>query len=318
MIKKISKLGLGCWGLGGDAYGSIDDDLSKKIIYKAIDSGINFFDTSPTYGFGKSEERLGKYLPKNDNLIIATKVGMKAHSGTEVPLSFTLKSIEKSIDQSLNRLNIESIPLAQLHSPMLDYKTLFPDIFETLKLLTEKGKVKQWGISIAKPNHFANLEKDWNWASIEFNFSLIDQRILKYENYYQNYSGILIARTPLNFGFLTKQSTSESMVKDPKSHLSKWSKIQIEKWDFAASEMRKLSEKLGRTLTELAIRFTLDTNLVEYSIPGAMNLSELEENISASKALPLSIGEILEIYAVYKNIEINLNLITPFKDVIID
>ena len=318
MIKKISKLGLGCWGLGGDAYGSIDDDLSKKIIYKAIDSGINFFDTSPTYGFGKSEERLGKYLPKNDNLIIATKVGMKAHSGTEVPLSFTLKSIEKSIDQSLIRLNIESIPLAQLHSPMLDYKTLFPDIFETLKLLTEKGKVKQWGISIAKPNHFANLEKDWNWASIEFNFSLIDQRILKYENYYQNYSGILIARTPLNFGFLTKQSTSESMVKDPKSHLSKWSKIQIEKWDFAASEMRKLSEKLGRTLTELAIRFTLDTNLVEYSIPGAMNLSELEENISASKALPLSIGEILEIYAVYKNIEINLNLITPFKDVIID
>ena len=108
------------------------------------------------------------------------------------------------------------------------------------------------------------------------------------------------------------------MVKDPKSHLSKWSKIQIEKWDFAASEMRKLSEKLGRTLTELAIRFTLDTNLVEYSIPGAMNLSELEENISASKALPLSIGEILEIYTVYKNIEINLNLITPFKDVIID
>jgi aryl-alcohol dehydrogenase-like predicted oxidoreductase len=318
LIKKIAKLGLGCWGLGGDAYGSIDDDLSKKIIYKAIDSGINFFDTSPTYGFGKSEERLGKYLPKNDNLIIATKVGMKAHSGTEVPLSFTLKSIEKSIDQSLIRLNIESIPLAQLHSPMLDYKILFPDIFETLKLLTKKGKVKQWGISIAKPNHFANLEKDWNWASIEFNFSLIDQRILKYENYYENFSGILIARTPLNFGFLTKQSKSESMMKDPKSHLSKWSKIQIEKWNFAASEMRKLSEKLGRTLTELAIRFTLDTNLVEYSIPGAMNLSELEENISASKATPLSIDEILEIYAVYKNIEINLNLITPFKDVIID
>lgn len=245
MIKKIAKLGLGCWGLGGDAYGSIDDDLSKKIIYKAIDSGINFFDTSPTYGFGKSEERLGKYLPKNDNLIIATKVGMKAHSGTEVPLSFTLKSIEKSIDQSLIRLNIESIPLAQLHSPMLDYKILFPDIFETLKLLTKKGKVKQWGISIAKPNHFANLEKDWNWASIEFNFSLIDQRILKYENYYENFSGILIARTPLNFGFLTKQSKSESMMKDPKSHLSKWSKIQIEKWNFAASEMRNLSEKLG-------------------------------------------------------------------------
>jgi aryl-alcohol dehydrogenase-like predicted oxidoreductase len=318
LSNRISKLGLGCWGLGGDAYGSIDDDLSKNIIYKAIDSGINFFDTSPTYGFGKSEERLGKYLPKNDGLIIATKVGMKAHSGTEVPLSFTLKSIEKSIDESLFRLNIESIPLAQLHSPMIDYKILFPDIFETLELISEKGKVKQWGISIAKPNHIANLERDWKWASMEFNFSLIDQRILEYKNYYENYAGILIARTPLNFGFLAKQSNSEFMVKDPKSHLSKWSKIQIEKWDFAAGEMRKLSEKLGRTLTELAIRFTLDTNLVEYSIPGAMNLSELEENINASKALPLSSDEILEIYAVYKNIEINLNLITPFKDVIID
>jgi aryl-alcohol dehydrogenase-like predicted oxidoreductase len=82
--------------------------------------------------------------------------------------------------------------------------------------------------------------------------------------------------------------------------------------------MRNLSKRLGRTLTELAIRFTLDANLVEYSIPGAMSLSELEENIKASTAPPLSNDEILEIYAVYKNIEINLNLISPFKDVIID
>ena len=318
MNKKISKLGLGCWGLGGDAYGLIDDELSKSIIHKAIDSGVIFFDTSPTYGFGESEARLGRYLPKNEDLIIATKVGMMAHSGTDVPLNFTLKSIEKSIDESLRRLNLESIPLAQLHSPMADYKILFPDIFETLSQLSKKGKVKQWGISIAKPNHFASLVSDWKWASMEFNFSLIDQRILNYENYYKNYNGILIARTPLNFGFLANQSKSESMIRDPKSHLSKWSKIQIDKWNFAAREMRNLSKRLSRTLTELAIRFTLDTNLVEYSIPGAMNLSELEENIKASKALPLSSDEILEIYAVYKNIEINLNLISPFKDVIID
>ena len=314
----MSRLGLGCWGLGGDAYGSMDDELSKSIIYKAIDSGINFFDTSPTYGFGESEARLGKYLPKNNDLIVATKVGMIAHSGTDVPLSFTLKSIEKSIDQSLFRLNLESIPLAQLHSPMLDYKTIFPDVFETLVQLNKKGKVKQWGVSIAKPNHFASLVSDWKWASMEFNFSLIDQRILNYENYYENYCGILIARTPLNFGFLAKQSISESMISDPKSHLSKWSKIQIEKWNFAANEMRNLSEKLGRTLTELAIRFTLDAKLVDYSIPGARSIGQLDENLKAAKALPLTSEEMLEIYSVYNNIENSLNLISPFKDVIID
>lgn len=314
----MSRLGLGCWGLGGDAYGSMDDELSKSIIYKAIDSGINFFDTSPTYGFGESEARLGKYLPKNNDLIIATKVGMIAHSGTDVPLSFTLKSIEKSIDQSLFRLNLESIPLAQLHSPMLDYKTIFPDVFETLVQLNKKGKVKQWGVSIAKPNHFASLVSDWKWASMEFNFSLIDQRILNYENYCENYYGILIARTPLNFGFLAKQSISESMISDPKSHLSKWSKIQIEKWNFAANEMRNLSEKLGRTLTELAIRFTLDAKLVDYSIPGAMSIGQLDENLKAANALPLTSEEMLEIYSVYNNIENSLNLISPFKDVISD
>lgn len=314
----MSRLGLGCWGLGGDAYGSMDDELSKSIIYKAIDSGINFFDTSPTYGFGESEARLGKYLPKNNDLIIATKVGMIAHSGTDVPLSFTLKSIEKSIDQSLFRLNLESIPLAQLHSPMLDYKTIFPDVFETLVQLNKKGKVKQWGVSIAKPGHFASLVSDWKWASMEFNFSLIDQRILNCENYCENYHGILIARTPLNFGFLAKQSISESMITNPKSHLSKWSKIQIEKWNFAANEMRKLSEKLGRTLTELAIRFTLDSKLVDYSIPGAMSIGQLDENLKAANALPLTSEEMLEIYSVYNNIENSLNLISPFKDVIID
>ncbi len=313
----MSKLGLGCWGLGGDAYGSIDDNLSKNLIYKAIDSGIDFFDTSPTYGFGKSEERLGKYLPKNDDLIIATKVGMIAHTGTDVPLNFTQKSIEDSLDQSLIRLNIESIPIVQLHSPMVNYKILFPDIFETLDILTKKGKVKKWGISIAKPNQFANLENDWKWASIEFNFSLIDQRILEYEHQCKKYNGILIARTPLNFGFLTKHSNSINMIKDPKSHLSKWSKLQINKWIFATIEMRKLSEKLGRSLTELAIRFTLDNGLIEYSIPGAMNSNELEENINASKAKPLSSDEMIEIYSVYKNLESNLNLISPFKDIVI-
>ena len=82
--------------------------------------------------------------------------------------------------------------------------------------------------------------------------------------------------------------------------------------------MRNLSEKLGRTLTELAIRFTLDAKLVDYSIPGAMSIGQLDENLKAAKALPLTSEEMLEIYSVYNNIENSLNLISPFKDVIID
>lgn len=318
MTRKTPQLGLGCWGLGGDAYGLINDELSRKIIHKAIDNGIRFFDTSPTYGYGLSEKRLGKFLPKIDDIIIATKVGMIAHSGIQVPLNFSPKYIEKSIDESLFRLKLESIYLAQLHSPMLDYKEIFPDIIETLDKINKKGKVKNWGISIAKPEHLPQLIGDWNWSSVEFNFSLIDQRIIKFKNICANFKGTMIGRTPLNFGFLSQNSKSIVLARNQKSHLSKWSKSQINKWSWAASEMKKLAEKNGRNLTEMAIRFCLDTSLVDYCIPGAMSADELEENISAVRAQPLSNKEIDEIYLAYSEIENQLQVVSPFKDIILD
>ena len=100
MKNRNSSLGLGCWGLGGDAYGLVDEAVAKSIIEKAQNSGIGLFDTAPSYGFGLSEERLGKYLPKNHNIIIVTKVGMSGHTGINVPMSFTNKSIENSINSS--------------------------------------------------------------------------------------------------------------------------------------------------------------------------------------------------------------------------
>ena len=69
-----SKIGFGCWGLGGDAYGTISESNAKETILTALNCGITFFDTSPIYGYGKSELLLGKYLPKNSEIKVATKV----------------------------------------------------------------------------------------------------------------------------------------------------------------------------------------------------------------------------------------------------
>jgi aryl-alcohol dehydrogenase-like predicted oxidoreductase len=306
------KLGLGCWGLGNDAYGQISEKESSELIRKAILEGVNFFDTSPTYGNGLSEERLGKYLPRDGSVLVATKVGMSSHSGTRIPYSLNFDFVEKSVNDSLRRLKLDALPLVQLHSPMTDYKTRYPDISETMSKLVEKGKVIHWGISLANPKHLPMMINDWTWKSIQFNYSLIDQRVTEFSTLLSDYPGIKIARTPFNFGFLTQNHNLSVESGSKNFHISNWSSKQIQKWQFASNEMRNLAAKFQRSLTELALRFVCDSKLIDVVIPGAMTVAQLLENVSAFKTLELNSDEISAIMDKYQTIEKQLNVETPY------
>ena len=120
---QISRLGFGAWGLGSDAYGSISENKSLKLIKHSLKKGINFFDTSNIYGRGKSESRIGNFIKSNPEkyrkkIFIATKCGTLNHSvnSWKVPQDFSIPNLKKSINGSLERLNTKYIDLIQLHS----------------------------------------------------------------------------------------------------------------------------------------------------------------------------------------------------------
>ena len=309
---KLCRIGLGCWGFGGDAYGDINFDSSLSIVQKAEELGVEYFDTAPSYGDGKCELILGQ-ASKKDTSLIGTKVGMKSHNGVEIPFDFSEKGIRDSIAKSLHRLRRNSLDLVQLHSPPIEIVENTPNLVKIMDSIESEGLVKSWGISIAKPKDITFFHNYYSWKSIEFNFSLIDQRFFEFKDYFEGTKAKLIVRTPLNFGFLTEVSRTGKLIQDSNSHLSKWNISQIRRWEDASRVMKNLAHLWEYPLEILALRYILDIGFFDYVIPGAMSTIELEKNLSTYNFKPLNNDQVSKIYEEYNKIEKQLKLNSPFK-----
>ena len=146
---KVSSIGYGAWGIGGAPFWKSEGHTkSLDSIKKAYDLGINFFDTAPVYGFGHSEELIGKALkPVRDKVILATKCGLRWDKEAlgSIRKDASRNSILEEIDQSLKRLDTDVIDLYQVHWP--DVETEQKETMETLLEIQEKGKIRHIGVS---------------------------------------------------------------------------------------------------------------------------------------------------------------------------
>ena len=224
----ISEIGFGAWGIGGpsgdmDAYGLVDDKDSLCALHTAIEEGINFFDTSPLYGYGKSEELIGKAIRgiRND-VLIATKVGYIDGNRTQ---NFTADHIFKSVEGSLRKIKTDYVDFIQLHDPPLE--EMSDEIFSALRKLVEKGKVRFIGVSAKSPDDALRYVKKYDDISlIQANLSIVDQRGINNGLIDECFSkGIaFVARTPFSFGLFLDDS-QEKQFPDG-DHRRKWSKEQ--------------------------------------------------------------------------------------------
>jgi aryl-alcohol dehydrogenase-like predicted oxidoreductase len=303
---KLSLLGYGTWGLGGDSYGSISEKKSTYLLSCAFNKGINFFDTSNIYGAGLSEERVGKAF-KNSNLrskvVIATKFGMLNHraTGWVAPQNFKIKHLRNSFENSLKRIKTDYVDILQLHSPsikLLQDKTKIESILELLDRLKQEGKVNYFGVSVKSPQH-AKLVMRYNlFKFIQLNLNLIDQRAMEYKilDLALKKKVSIISRTPLAFGYLAGSVKLKKI-----DHRRKWSIQQKFLWTKGKKIFIDNINKKNISSLDLSLLFATHHPSIKSTIPGMMKINEIEENMRFLKLKKLSKKELKKITEVYKN-----------------
>jgi len=175
--KKVSRIGLGTWAIGGWMWGGTDEENAILAIHKGLDLGITLVDTAPVYGFGMSEEIVGRALKrygKRDKIVVATKVGIAWHNGN-LSRDSSRKRILKEIDDSLKRLQLDYVDLYQVHWP--DSKVPFAETASTLHELLEAGKIRAIGVSNYSPEQMDAFRKGGPLHSDQPPYNLFEREI---------------------------------------------------------------------------------------------------------------------------------------------
>ena len=146
--KEVSRVGLGTWAIGGEMWGGTDEKESIDTILSALGKGITLIDTAPAYGFGKSEEIIGKALKNfedREKIVVATKAGLEWDENKNIVRNSSKERLFREVDDSLKRLQLDYIDIYQIHWP--DTSVPFEETAEAMNTLLEKGKIKSIGVS---------------------------------------------------------------------------------------------------------------------------------------------------------------------------
>jgi aryl-alcohol dehydrogenase-like predicted oxidoreductase len=281
---EVSVIGFGAWGIGGAPFWSTEGDHpSCKAILKAFDLGINFFDTAPVYGFGHSEELLGKTLkPVRDKVILATKCGLvwrKEQLGMIVK-NAKRDSIINEVEQSLRRLQTDVIDLYQVHWP--DVNTPQEETMETLLEIQAQGKIRHIGVSNYSVEQMQECLKVGNLVSLQPEYSLLTRTIEQETVPFclENQIGI-IAYSPLSSGVLTGKYDKSTKFKDWRSKgiIGTFEGEGYEKNIDKVDRLKALAQADGKTCGQMAINWVTRQPGLATALVGVKNENQMEENL---------------------------------------
>lgn len=171
----VSRIGLGTWAIGGWMWGGTDEKNAISTLLQALDKGINLIDTAPVYGFGVSEEIVGKALKqygKRDRVILATKVGLNWKDG-KILRDSSKKRILKETEDSLRRLQVDYIDIYQVHWP--DAKTPIAETAEAMGQLLKEGKIRAIGVSNYSVDEMETFQKTTPLHTAQPPFNLFEK-----------------------------------------------------------------------------------------------------------------------------------------------
>lgn len=293
---RVSPVSFGSWAIGG-SWGTVDEVESLRALHRAVDLGVNFFDTADVYGDGRSERLLAQLRrERTEEIIIATKAGRRLDP--HVAASYTPENISAFVERSLQNLEVEALDLLQLHCPPTDvyYR---PELFAALDDLTTQGKIRYYGVSVERVEEALKAIEYPNVQSVQIIFNIFRQRPadLFFAEAQKRRVGIL-ARVPLSSGMLSGKLTPQSRF-ETEDHRNfnrhgesfdrgeTFSGVDYETGLQAVEELRALVPA-EMTMAQFALRWILMFDAVTCAIPGAKRPAQVEENVRAAELPPLS------------------------------
>jgi aryl-alcohol dehydrogenase-like predicted oxidoreductase len=299
---KISTIGFGAWAIGGTNWGKTDDRVSKRSIKEALEQGVNFIDTADVYGFGHSESLIAQVLKehKGEAPIIATKAGNDFYFASDkddegygaIRQNYDPEYLKYATEQSLKRLDVDTLDILQLHSPDLD-KLDRDEPWNVLEQLKKEGKIRFAGFSVQS---FKETEQAFlldryheiiDCVQVRYNILEREAEQVLFKKAIQYNIGVIV-RIPLLFGFLTGKF----------DHHSRFGEDDHRRMNLSPKKLREYLNELKRvdplfrasknqSKAQVSLRFCISHPACHLAIPGAKTAEQVADNCQASDLGPI-------------------------------
>jgi aryl-alcohol dehydrogenase-like predicted oxidoreductase len=275
----ISEVGMGCNRLGQE-YAA--DEHWVRLVQRAVELGVTVFDSSESYGWGRSEEMLGQALGNRDDVLVATKVSRARETNEK---DFSARRVIEAAEASLKRLQRDRIDIYQLHSPSRADLERF-DWLEGMQRLKEQDKIRFHGVAVNSAADGIWLVEQGSVEMLQITYNIFQTEAEDELFDLAREHGVgLLCRMPLARGVLTGKFVPGEEVAE--GHRALLDGDRMTENIQRADTLRPVADEYQGGMTRMAHHFCLTPRAVSAIIPGARTIEQLEENVSASNSYGL-------------------------------
>lgn len=304
---RVSSVSFGAWAIGG-TWGTINDDESFAALNRAVELGVNFFDTADVYGDGKSERLIARLRKaRSEPIVVATKAGRRLNP--HVADGYNRQNLTAFIERSLRNLEADALDLLQLHCPPTDvfYR---PEVFGVLDDLKQQGKIRHYGVSVERVEEALKAIEYPNVASVQIIYNIFRERPAdSFFGAAQRKNVGILARLPLSSGLLAGKITRNTRFEaDDHRTFNRqgeafdrgetFSGIDFDTALGAVELLRPLVPS-GMSMAQFALRWILSRPEVSCVIPGAKRPDQVEDNCAAADLPELPAETLKSVQALY-------------------
>ena len=304
---QVSTVSFGAWAIGG-TWGPVEDQQSLAALHRALDLGVNFFDTADVYGDGRSERLMAQLRrERGEQFHVATKAGRRLDP--HIASGYNRQNLTAFVERSLENLQVDALDLLQLHCPPTEVYYM-PEVFGELDDLVQAGKIRYYGVSVEKVEEALKAIEYPGVRTVQIIFNIFRQRPaeLFFKEAMRRQVGVIV-RLPLSSGMLagkmTRQSTFDADDHRAFNRLGQafdrgetFSGLDYETGLQAVEELRSLVPA-GMSMAQFALRWILMHDAVSCTIPGAKRPEQAEENAQASDLPAISSAVMSQVEDIY-------------------
>lgn len=304
----VSTVSFGAWAIGG-TWGDVDDAESMGALHKALDMGVNFFDTADVYGDGRSERLIARLRKeRTEPFYVATKAGRRL--SPHVAEGYNRVNLRAFVERSLTNLNVDALDLLQLHCPPTPVYYM-PEVFDALDEMKTEGKLRHYGVSVEKVEEALKAIEFPGVQSVQIIYNMLRQRPadLLFQETQRKGVGIL-ARLPLSSGLLTGKMKADTAFAADDHRLFNRNGEQFDKGEtfsgleyakgLAAVDALRPLVPAGMSMAQWALRWITMHPAVTCAIPGGKRADQVADNSAAADLPALSDAQMRAVQTVYE------------------